>query len=55
VTENKVNQFYEAAFQELSDNNLFIVDTTEYFCMEIDTEEDLITAGKLISNHLIQK
>jgi choline kinase len=55
VTENKVNQFYEAAFQELSDNNLFIVDTTEYFCMEIDTEEDLITAGELVSDHLIQK
>jgi choline kinase len=55
VTEKKVNQFYEAAFQELSDNDLYIVDTTEFFCIEIDTEEDLITAGKLISNHLIQK
>jgi choline kinase len=55
VTENKVNQFYEAAFQELSDNNLFIVDTTEYFCMEIDTEEDLITTVELVSKHLIQK
>jgi choline kinase len=55
VTEKKVNQFYEAAFQELSDNNLFLVDTTEYCCMEIDTEEDLITAGELVSDHLIQK
>jgi choline kinase len=55
VTEKKVNQFYEAAFQELSDNNLFIVDTTEYFCMEIDTEEDLKIAEGLSLNQFIQK
>ena len=55
VTEKKVNQFYEAAFQELSDNNLFIVDTTEYFCMEIDTEEDLRIAEGLSVNQFIQK
>jgi choline kinase len=55
VTEKKVNQFYEAAFQELSDNNLFIVDTTEYFCMEIDTEEDLKTAEGFFLNQFIQK
>ena len=55
VTEKEVNQFYEAAFQELSDNNLFIVDTTEYFCMEIDTEEDLKIAEGLSLNQFIQK
>ena len=55
VTEKKVNQFYEAAFQELSENDLYIVDTTEYFCMEIDTEEDLNTAQELIQNQLTQK
>jgi choline kinase len=55
VTEKKVNQFYEAAFQELSDNNLFIVDTTEYFCMEIDTEEDLKIAEGLSLNQFFQK
>jgi choline kinase len=54
VTEKKVNHFYEAAFQELSDNDLFVVDTTEYFCMEIDTEEDLKTAELLVMNHLNQ-
>jgi choline kinase len=54
VTENKVNHFYEAAFQELSDNDLYVVDTTEYFCMEIDTEEDLKTAELLVMNHLDQ-
>jgi choline kinase len=55
VTEKEVNQFYEAAFQELSDNNLFIVDTTEYFCMEIDTEEDLKIAEGLSLNQFFQK
>ena len=55
VTEKEVNQFYEAAFQELSENDLYIVDTTEYFCMEIDTEEDLNTAQELIQNQLTQK
>ena len=55
VTEKEVNQFYEAAFQELSDNNLFIVDTTEYFCMEIDTEEDLKIAEGLSLNQFIQR
>jgi|ERR1035437_8140866 choline kinase len=55
VTEKEVNQFYEAAFQELSDNNLFIVDTTEYFCMEIDTEEDLKIAEGLYLNQFIQR
>ncbi len=53
IGEKKVNQFYEAAFQELSD--LYAVDTTEFFCMEIDTPEDLVAAGDLVPNHLIQK
>ena len=47
--EKNVNQFYEAAFQELinRNNEIYIVDITEYFCMEIDTAEDLETAGQL--------
>jgi choline kinase len=42
-----VNQFYEAAFQELinNDRKIYVVDITEYFCMEIDTAEDLESAG----------
>jgi choline kinase len=53
VTEKKVNLFYEAAFQELADrkNDLFVVDVTEYPCMEIDTREDLTAADELIRNH----
>jgi choline kinase len=47
--DKNVNQFYEAAFQELIDNNhdIYAVDITEYFCTEIDTEEDLRNAGDL--------
>jgi len=55
VSEKEVNVFYEAAFQELSQNRLFIVDTTEYFCMEIDTIEDLATAEGLFLTHLDKK
>ena len=57
VTEKKVNQFYETAFQKLADdgNDLYIVDTTEYFCMEIDTGEDLKIAEALLLNHLKPK
>ena len=55
VTEKKVNQFYETAFQKLSENDLYIVDTTEYFCMEIDTMEDLKIAGEQVLNHFNHK
>lgn len=48
ITENQVNIFYEAAFQELSD--LYAVDTTDYFCMEIDTADDLKAAEEMIRN-----
>jgi choline kinase len=57
VIEKKVNEFYETAFQELvnNDRDIYIVDITEYFCMEIDTEEDLKNAGVLILSHLQEK
>jgi choline kinase len=47
--EKNVNQFYEAAFQELINNNhdIYVVDISEYFCTEIDTIEDLKIAGEL--------
>jgi len=56
LVDKSVNDFYEAAFQELVNNGseVFIVDSTEYFCMEIDTESDLKTAELLISNNLSQ-
>ena len=57
VAEKNVNQFYETAFQELVNigNDLYIIDSTEYFCTEIDTESDLKIAELLISNNLSQK
>jgi choline kinase len=47
--EKKVNIFYEVAFQELINENhdIFIVDVTDFFCMEIDTAEDLKVAGEI--------
>jgi choline kinase len=50
--EKNVNQFYEAAFQELinSSHEIYVVDITEYFCMEIDTAEDLKLAGELYND-----
>ncbi len=55
IVEKKVNQFYETAFEELVENYLYVVDTTEYFCMEIDTAEDLVLARDLVANNIIQK
>jgi len=50
VVNKQVNQFYEAAFQELTETgaDIFIVDTTDNICMEIDTAADLEAAGKLL-------
>ena len=50
VVENNVNQFYEAAFQELANKkaDIFIVDTTNYACMEIDTAADLEAASTML-------
>lgn len=51
LIEKNVNQFYEAAFQELIDQgeDIYVVDVTENKCMEIDTAEDLKLANTLIS------
>lgn len=53
VNEKKVNQFYETAFQELANNDkdIYIVDISEYFCMEIDTIEDLKSAEAHLLSH----
>jgi choline kinase len=51
VLENKGNVFYETAFEELSENCLYVVDTSDYFCMEIDTAGDLEAARELISRN----
>ena len=50
LIEKNVNQFYEAAFQELADKDtdIFTVDITGHICMEIDTAADLKAAGKIL-------
>jgi choline kinase len=50
IIDKTVNQFYEAAFEELvqKGSDIFIVDTTDFICMEIDTAADLEAAGKLL-------
>ena len=50
LVEKNVNQFYEAAFQELADNgdNIYTVDTTDYICIEIDTAADLEAARLML-------
>ena len=53
ITEKKVNLFYESAFQELVnlDHDLHIIDSTHYFCTEIDTASDLKYAEMLVSKN----
>ena len=51
VKENNVNEFYEKTFEEVIEKNdsakeMYVVDISEYMCMEIDTIEDLENARK---------
>jgi choline kinase len=57
IAENKVNIFYEAAFQELINNkhDIFTVDITQYYCTEIDTAADLENAVGIMNNNILRK
>jgi choline kinase len=55
INDKKVNVFYETAFEELSENHLYVVDTTDCFCMEIDTADDLALAHNLVQNNINQE
>lgn len=50
LVENSVDQFYEAAFQEMVDNgtDIFTVSTGDHICMEIDTAADLEAAAAML-------
>ncbi|MEO5583012.1 MAG: phosphocholine cytidylyltransferase family protein [Saprospiraceae bacterium] len=52
VLDQKVNIFYEAAFQDLirEGEQIFVVDVTEFSCMEIDTVHDFTVAQDMISS-----
>jgi choline kinase len=54
VREKAVNEFYEAAFQEVIDRGgeIYAVDVGMYKAIEIDTAEDLLAAEKVILPHL---
>ncbi len=53
IQEKMTNVFYEVAFEEMikEGENIFIVDTTGYICMEIDTIADLQTANEILSTY----
>jgi choline kinase len=53
LVEKKVNIFYEAAFQDLINKgeDVFVVDTTDCLCMEIDTASDLEAAAKMMLSY----
>lgn len=50
IIDKQVNRFYEAAFQELVENgtDIFVVDTGDNICMEVDTLADLEAARTML-------
>jgi choline kinase len=54
VTNGRVNDFYEAAFQDAidDDSKLFAIDVGDYKCIEIDTAEDIEHAEELVAKYL---
>ncbi len=54
TVENKVNIFYEAAFQDLINNkdDIYAVDISRYYCIEIDTASDLENAVGVMNNKI---
>ena len=57
VTNGRVNDFYEAAFQDAIDDGSTIIalDVGEYKCIEVDTAEDIEYAEKLIAKYIDNK
>lgn len=56
LRESKVNEFYEASFEELINsgdarNSLYAVDVSELACIEIDTVSDYENAQKILVNN----
>lgn len=54
ITNGRVNDFYEAAFQDAINDgqNLYAVNVGDYKCIEIDTTEDIKHAEELISKYI---
>lgn len=53
VEQKMVNIFYEVAFEEMikEGEDIYVVDTTDYICMEIDTAADLKIAAEVLKNN----
>ncbi len=56
LKEQNINQFYEAAFQEVIDGGgeIYAVDVSQFRCIEIDTLEDIEVAKREIIPYLDQ-
>jgi choline kinase len=54
VSRRRVNDFYEAAFQDTIDEGLplYALDVGDYKCIEIDTPEDIDEAEKMIAKYI---
>jgi choline kinase len=54
LRENRVNEFYETAFQEAieGNNKLYALDVGDYRCIEIDTHGDIKEAGEEVIPYL---
>jgi choline kinase len=50
ISENRINEWYEASFQEWIDNggDLYAVDISDYLAMEVDFPEDIKSAEEII-------
>ncbi|PXV63336.1 choline kinase [Dysgonomonas alginatilytica] len=55
LNKNQSGIFYEAAFENIIEKgaDMYIVDTTNIFSMELDTVEDFETACKKLPSHLL--
>jgi choline kinase len=53
IEQKMVNIFYEVAFEEMikEGEDIYVVDTTDYICMEIDTAADLKIAAEVLKNN----
>jgi choline kinase len=54
ITKGRVNDFYEAAFQDAIDagGKIYALDAGDYKCIEVDTAEDIKHAEELISKYI---
>ena len=54
ITNGRVNDFYEAAFQDAIDDGstLYALDVGDHKCIEIDTVEDIDLAERIVAKYI---